>query len=80
MRVKIEEGNKISVEKIRFSGNKHISSSDLRGAMDNTSERKWWKFWDKARFNKEDGEPAREQFGSFSLFLKAAVHFIQCRL
>ena len=60
LRVKIDEGNKISVENIRFSGNKHISSSDLRGAMDNTSERKWWKFWDKARFNKEDYEKDKQ--------------------
>ncbi len=56
LRVKIVEGNKISVEKISFEGNKKVSSDDLRGAMDETSERKWWKFWDKARFNKENYE------------------------
>jgi outer membrane protein insertion porin family len=54
LRVKIDEGNKISVDKISFTGNNHIRSKDLRGAMDNTSELTWWKFWDKARFNKED--------------------------
>jgi outer membrane protein insertion porin family len=56
LRVKINEGNKISVRKIVFTGNKKISSSDLMSAMDETSERKWWKFWDKARFNKENYE------------------------
>ncbi len=56
LRVKINEGNKISVRNIVFAGNKKISSSDLIGAMDETSERKWWKFWDKARFNKENYE------------------------
>ncbi len=56
LRVKIHEGNKISVEKIRFVGNKKVSSSDLKGAMENTTERVWWKFWDKARFNKKDFE------------------------
>jgi outer membrane protein insertion porin family len=56
LRVKIKEGNKISVRKISFEGNKRVSSDDLRGAMDETSERKWWKFWDKARFNKENYE------------------------
>jgi outer membrane protein insertion porin family len=56
LRVKIEEGNKISVRKISFSGNKSLSSGDLKGAMEETSESKWWKFWDKARFNKQNYE------------------------
>ncbi len=56
LRVKINEGNKISVRSIKFKGNKRISDSNLRGAMEETSEDVWWKFWDKARFNKEDYE------------------------
>lgn len=54
--VDIKEGKKVSVYKISFEGNKNISSSDLRGAMDETSEKKWWKFWDKARFNRKNYE------------------------
>jgi outer membrane protein insertion porin family len=60
LRVKINEGNKISVRKISFEGNKKISSSDLKGAMDETSEDTWWKFWDKARFNKENYEKDKQ--------------------
>ncbi len=60
LRVKIKEGNKISVRKIRFEGNKKISSDDLKGAMDETSERTWWKFWSKARFNKENYEKDKQ--------------------
>ncbi len=56
LRVKIDEGTKISVRKIRFEGNSRISSGDLRGAMDGTSEKVWWQFWDKARFNRKDYE------------------------
>lgn len=56
LRVKIDEGSKISVRKISFAGNKNISSDDLRGTMEETSESKWWKFWDKARFNKQNYE------------------------
>lgn len=56
LRVKIKEGNKISVRNIRFVGNSHISSGDLKGAMEETAERKWWKFWDKARYNKKGFE------------------------
>jgi outer membrane protein insertion porin family len=56
LRIKITEGEEVSVMKIRFEGNKHISSSDLRGAMDETSEKIWWKFWDNAEFNKKKYE------------------------
>jgi len=52
--VRITEGTKISVNKISFEGNSHISSNDLKSSMEETSERKWWKFWDKARFNREN--------------------------
>ncbi len=60
LRVKINEGSKISVRNIRFTGNSKISSGDLRGAMEETSERVWWKFWDKARFNRSDYEKDKE--------------------
>ncbi len=60
LRVKISEGKKISVRHIRFAGNSKISSGDLKGAMEETSERVWWKFWDKARFNRNDYEKDKE--------------------
>lgn len=60
LRVKIDEGKKISVRNIRFTGNSKISSGDLKGAMEETAERKWWKFWDKARFNRKDYERDKE--------------------
>ncbi|MGH2575293.1 MAG: outer membrane protein assembly factor BamA [Ignavibacteria bacterium] len=56
LRVKIDEGSKISVDKIVFEGNRKISSGDLKGAMEETSERIWWQFWDKARFNRQNYE------------------------
>jgi len=56
LRVKVDEGSKISVRNIRFTGNRKLSSSDLKGAMDETSEKVWWQFWDKARFNRKDYE------------------------
>src|SRR5688572_18010438 len=56
LRVKIKEGSKISVRKIRFTGNSKFSTGDLKGEMSETSERVWWKFWDKARFNRKEYE------------------------
>lgn len=60
LRVKINEGSKISVRNIRFTGNSKISSSKLKSAMEETEERKWWKFWDKARFNRASYEKDKE--------------------
>lgn len=52
IRIKINEGTKVSVRNIIFTGNKNINSSDLKKAMDKTSEKTWWKLWDGARFDK----------------------------
>ena len=53
IRVTVDEGKELSVEKIRFKGNKSISSGDLRGAMENTSEGVWWQFWNSSTFDKK---------------------------
>ncbi|MEO8209149.1 MAG: outer membrane protein assembly factor BamA [bacterium] len=52
IRVKINEGNELTVREITFEGNKNISASDLKGAMDETNEKVWWKIWDGATFDK----------------------------
>jgi len=53
IRVKINEGKELTVRKIEFEGNKNISSDDLKGAMDETTEKVWWKFWDGSTFDKK---------------------------
>jgi outer membrane protein insertion porin family len=53
VRVTIKEGKELSVEKIRFTGNKAFSSDDLRGAMENTSEGTWWQFWSSNTFDRK---------------------------
>lgn len=52
IRVRIDEGNKLTVRKITINGNKYISTDDLKGVMDETSEKQWWKVWDGATFDK----------------------------
>jgi outer membrane protein insertion porin family len=56
IRVKINEGSKLTVREIKFEGNIDIPSKDLRKSMDNISEKVWWKFWDGARFDKDKFE------------------------
>jgi outer membrane protein insertion porin family len=52
VRIKIKEGNKLTVRKIRFKGNKLVPSDDLEDAMDETSEKVWWQVWNSATFDK----------------------------
>jgi outer membrane protein insertion porin family len=56
IRIKINEGKKVSVQNIIFTGNKNIPSKKLKGAMENIAEKKWWKFWDGARYDKKKFE------------------------
>lgn len=65
LKVEIDEGSKVSVQEILFEGNKHIKSGDLRGAMDETSQKVWWKFWDNARFNRENYEKDKKLIVDF---------------
>lgn len=53
IRIKINEGKKLTVREIKFEGNIDVSSNDLKKAMDNTSEKVWWKFWEGAGFDKD---------------------------
>ena len=53
LRVTINEGPKVKVDRIRFHGNKIFDDGDLKGAMKETSERAWWKFWTTNKFDKK---------------------------
>ncbi|MEO8664140.1 MAG: outer membrane protein assembly factor BamA [Ignavibacteria bacterium] len=53
IRVKVNEGEKLSVDQIVFEGNKNISSGELKGAMEETTESVWWKFWQGTTFDKK---------------------------
>ncbi len=51
--VDIDEGPEVQVDNIFFSGNQAFPDGELRGAMDNTSEKHWWKFWSSAKFDRK---------------------------
>lgn len=53
VKVKIDEGPEVKVDHITFAGNTAFDDGDLRGAMDNTSEKHWWKFWSSAKFDRK---------------------------
>jgi outer membrane protein insertion porin family len=43
LQIDIEEGEKVQVEKINFHDNEDIDDDDLRGAMDDIREDRWWR-------------------------------------
>jgi outer membrane protein insertion porin family len=56
VRIKINEGNQLTVRNIKFKGNKQVSSDDLLDEMDETTEKVWWHFWNSATFDKNKFE------------------------
>jgi outer membrane protein insertion porin family len=51
LKLVIDEGEEVTVRHIDFTGNHAFDDSDLRGAMDETEESRWWKFWSSAQFH-----------------------------
>jgi len=54
--IDIDEGKSVRVRQIMFAGNAALSEGDLKGAMDETVEKKWWKFWSSAKFDRKKYE------------------------
>ncbi|HVZ39644.1 MAG TPA: outer membrane protein assembly factor BamA [Candidatus Kapabacteria bacterium] len=48
----VEEGPEVRIGSITFEGNRAISESDLRGAMDKIKEKSWWQFWRSSKFDR----------------------------
>jgi outer membrane protein insertion porin family len=51
--IRIKEGEKVKIEKIRFSGNKAFPDKELRGQME-TQERSWYSFVDDSGVYQKD--------------------------
>jgi outer membrane protein insertion porin family len=59
--LRIDEGKQVQVERIMFQGNSAFSEGDLRGAMDDVSEKRWWKFWSSAKFDRKKFEEDKKK-------------------
>ena len=53
VKIRIREGEKVGIKKIRFTGNKSISANDLRGQMETTAE-SWISFLDESGIYNKD--------------------------
>ena len=58
LQVKIQEGNKVQIKRIRFFGNQHIPDGKLRKQLKKTKEDRWWRGGD---FDKELYEEDKEK-------------------
>jgi outer membrane protein insertion porin family len=67
LKIEIQENDKVTVRHIEFEGNKAFDDGDLKGAMDEISEAKWWKFWSSAKFDKEKFEKDKKSIHDFYL-------------
>jgi outer membrane protein insertion porin family len=65
LKLHIDEGHQVVVREITFEGNKAFDDGELRGAMKETSEKKWWKFWDRARFDRKKYEEDKKSIVQF---------------
>ncbi len=65
LKIKIDEGDVVKVEKIQFRGNKAFSDDDLKDEFKETVERRWWKFWNTAKFKRKKYEEDKELVKKF---------------
>lgn len=61
----INEGDEITIERIRFNGNKAFEDSDLISEFDETKEPRWWKFWSSPKFKKDKFEKDKDLLTKF---------------
>ncbi|MGB0891989.1 MAG: outer membrane protein assembly factor BamA [Flavobacteriaceae bacterium] len=54
MSVFVDRGKKIKIKDIKFTGNKALSDSKLRGEMSNTKRKFFGRFWKSSKFIDED--------------------------
>lgn len=51
--VRIDEGQDVKVRNIYFSGNRAFDEGDLKGAMKETAEARWWKIFSSHKFDRK---------------------------
>ncbi len=61
----INEGDEITIERIKFNGNKAFEDGDLISEFDETKEPRWWKFWSSPKFKKDKFEKDKELLTKF---------------
>jgi outer membrane protein insertion porin family len=61
----IVEGSEVQVESIMFEGSEAFEAGRLRGAMEEISERRWWKFWASNKFDRKKYDEDKDKIIAF---------------
>ncbi|MEW6701851.1 MAG: POTRA domain-containing protein, partial [Bacteroidota bacterium] len=61
----INEGDEVTIARIKFNGNEAFDDSKLSGQFDDTKESTWWKFWSSPKFKREKFEKDKELLTKF---------------
>lgn len=65
LKVDIDEGKEVKVRHISFQGNVAYDDGDLRGAMDDTKQAQWWKFWSSFKFDRKKYDEDKKLISQF---------------
>lgn len=65
LRLKIEEGPGVTIDRVMFRGNTAFSEDDLKGQLDDTKEKTWWQFWSHPKFDRRKFEKDRQRLLTF---------------
>lgn len=63
--ITIAEGQDVKVRNIYFSGNAAFDDGDLKGAMKETTEKRWWKIFSSAKFDRKKFEQDKKLIVQF---------------
>ncbi|MEK7263185.1 MAG: outer membrane protein assembly factor BamA [Bacteroidota bacterium] len=65
LKLEINEGKEVYVERIEFDGNATYNSNDLKSEFSETHEYTWWKFWSSSKFDKKKYDEDKEKLIGF---------------
>jgi len=65
LRLLINEGAGVTLDKIEFAGDTAFTSDDLRGAFDDTKEKVWWQFWSHPKLDRKKLTTDKEKLMKF---------------
>ncbi|WP_417885177.1 outer membrane protein assembly factor BamA [Zunongwangia sp.] len=61
MVVNVDKGDRVKIKDIEFIGNEKLSDGKLRKALKNTKEKRFYRFWKRSKFNREDYAEDKEK-------------------
>ncbi|MBQ4818651.1 POTRA domain-containing protein [Aquimarina sp. MMG016] len=64
MVVRIDKGDRVKVDRITINGNSKFSDAKVKGAMKNTKQKKFWRFWKRSKYIKADYQEDKENIVS----------------